>query len=72
MEKIKPEPTVKQEVINAHLFHIATHLAGLSQLHGVFYHGTYWHNGVPQPHSSDHSRLPHVGKHQGSKTIGVA
>ena len=27
------------------------HLANLSLLHGFFFHGTYFHEGKPQPHS---------------------
>jgi len=27
------------------------HQTNINLLHGVFYHGTYYHNGVGQPHS---------------------
>jgi hypothetical protein len=37
---------------------IIRHLANLALLHGVFYHGTYYWRGVPQPHSKS---LPKKG-----------
>ena len=40
----RSESPVKREVM-------IRHLNNLAQLHGVFYHGVYYHLGVPQPHS---------------------
>lgn len=51
-ENIRPPEkvvSVKREVM-------VRHLANLAILHGVFYKGVYYHNGVGQPHSQTPSK----------------
>lgn len=42
------------------------HNENKSRLHGVFYHGTYYHYGVGQPHSTTGEKSPR--QQRGAKT----